>query len=67
MRILKLQDDDKENKKLRSEPVLPEGWGNIEQVFYYQGISYVLKVICSELISRHHDNPLASYFGIKKT
>ncbi len=46
---------------------LPKGWKDIEQVFHYQGFPYVLKVICSELISRYHDNLLASHFGIKKT
>ncbi len=52
--------------KLRLE-VLPEGWEDIEQVLYYQGLSYVPKVIRLELISRHHDDPLAGYFSIEKT
>ena len=67
MRLLKLQDDDKKAKKLRSEPVLLECWKNIKQVFHYQDLPYVLKVIYSELISRHHDNPLVGHFGIEKT
>ncbi len=66
MRLPELQDDNKEAIKLRSEG-LPEGWENIEQVFHYQGFLYVPKVIRSKLISRHHNNPLASHFGIKKT
>ncbi len=66
MRLPKLQDDDKEAMKLRSEG-LPEGWKDIKQVLHYQGLSYVPKVICSELINRHHDNLLAGYFGIEKT
>ncbi len=36
-------------------------------MFYYQGIPYVPKVICSELISRHYNNPLAGHFGIENT
>ncbi len=67
MRLPELQDDDKEAKKLRSEQVLPENWEDIEQVLYYQDLPYVPKVICSELISRHHDNLLAGHFGIEKT
>ncbi len=67
MRLLELQDDDKEAKKLRLEQVLPEGWEDIKQVLYYQGLLYVPKAIRSELISRHHNNPLAGYFGIEKT
>ncbi len=66
-RLPELQDDDKEAKKPRSKQVLPEGWEDIEQVFHYQGLSYVPKVIRSELINRHHNNPLADHFDIEKT
>ncbi len=66
MRLSELQEDDKEAMKLRSEG-LPEGWEDIEQVLHYQGLPYVPKVIRSELISRHHDDPLAGHFGIEKT
>ncbi len=66
MRLPELQDDDKEAMKLRSEG-LPEGWEDIEQVLHYQGLPYVPKVIRSELISRHNDDPLAGHFGIEKT
>ncbi len=52
MRLPERHDDDKEAMKLRSEG-LPEGWEDIEQVLYYQGLPYVPKVICSELIRRH--------------
>ena len=65
MRFLELQDNNKEVKKLRSEE-LSEGWEDIEEVFHYKYFLYVLKVICSKLISRHYENPLASHFGIKK-
>ncbi len=34
MRLPKLQDDDKEVKKLRSEG-LPESWEDIEQMLHY--------------------------------
>ncbi len=52
--------------KLGSEG-LPESWENIEQVLHYQDLPYIPKVIRLELISRHHNNPLACYFGIEKT
>ncbi len=57
MRLPELEDDDKEAKKLRLEG-LPKGLEDIEDVFHYQGLPYVPKVICSELISRYHDDPL---------
>ena len=66
MRFCELQDDDKKAKKLRSEELLQSG-KNIEQVLYYQAFLYVSKVIYSKLISRYHNDPLASDFGIKKT
>ncbi len=66
IRLPELQDDDKEAMKLRSEG-RPEGWEDIEQVLHYQSLLYVPKVIRSELIIRHYDNPLASHFGIEKT
>ncbi len=66
MRLPELQDDDKEAKKLRSEG-LPEGWEDIKQMFHHQSLSYIPKVISSELISRYHDNPLTGHFGIEKT
>ena len=66
MRLSELQDDDKEAKKLRSKG-LPEHWKDIKQVLHYQDLFHVSKVICSELISRHHNNPLVGYFGIEKT
>ncbi len=65
IRLPELQDDDKEAKKLRSEG-LSEGWKIIEQILHYQGLPYVPKVICSELISRYYDNPLVGHFGIEK-
>ncbi len=66
MRLPELQDEDKEAMKLRSEG-LPEGWKDIEQVLYYQGLPYVPKVIRSELLSRHHNDLLPCHFGIEKT
>ncbi len=65
MRLPELQDDNKEAMKLRSEG-LSEDWEDIEQVLHYQGLLYVPKVICSELIIRHYNDPLAGHFGIKK-
>ncbi len=66
MRLPQLQDDDKEAMKVRSKG-LPEGWEDIEQVLHYQSLPYIPKVIRSELISRHHDDPLVGHFGIEKT
>lgn len=66
MRLPELQEDNKVTKKLRSKKLL-EGWENIEQVLHYPGLPYVSKVICSELIIRHHNNSLISHFDMEKT
>ena len=34
---------------------------------HHQGLPYVPEIIRTELISRHHDDPLAGHFGIEKT
>ncbi len=47
--------------------MIVEGWEDIKEVLNYQDLPYVLKVIYSELISRHYNNPLAGYFGREKT
>ena len=66
IRLFELQDDNKKAKKIRSKGLL-EDWKDIEQVFHFLGLLYVSKVIHSELINRHHNNPLAGHFNIEKT
>ncbi len=66
MKLPELQNDDKQAKKLRSKGLL-EGWKDIEELLYYQGLLYVLKLIRLKLISRHYNDPLASHFNIEKT
>ncbi len=66
MRLSKLQDDDKEVKELSLKGLL-EGWEDIKAVFYDQSLLYILKVICSNLINKYHNDPLADHFEIAKT
>ena len=65
LRLHKLQAKDEQAQKTRTEH--PKGWDNINSVLHYQGLPYVPKIIRTELISRHHDNLLASHFGMEKT
>ena len=65
MRLPGLQVDNKEAKKLRSEK-LSESWKDIKKMLYYQSFLYILKVIFSELISKHYNDPLIGHFDIKK-
>ena len=65
LRLHKLKAKEKQARKTRAEH--SEGWDNIDNVLHYQGLSYVPKIIRTELISRHHNNLLAGHFGIEKT
>ena len=65
MKFPELQNDDKKTKKLRSEE-LAECWKDIKEVLHYQSLLYISKVICLELINRHHNNLFADHFGIEK-
>ena len=67
LRFSKLQENDEEAKLLRGAAGLPEGWEDVKEVLQYQGLPYVPGVIRSEVISRHHNDPLAEYIGIDKT
>lgn len=64
---LRLPKLEKNNPKIRElGKDLPEGWKDVKDIFYYQSILFVPKIICLKIISRHYNNPLAGYFGIKK-
>ncbi len=57
MKHLNLQDNDKEAKKLKVER-LPKSLENIQEIFYYQKLLYISKIISSKLISmRSIDRP----------
>ena len=65
--LFELQENNKETKLFRSCVGLPEGWEDVKRVLQYQGLPYVSAIICSEVISRHHNDSLAGHFGIDKT
>ena len=67
LQLSELQENDEEAKLLRSSASLPEGWEDVEGVLQFQGLPYVPAIIRSEVLSRHHDNPLIGHFGIDKT
>ena len=66
MRLLELQDNNKEAKKFKLKR-LSKSWKNSEKMFYYQDLLYVLKIFCSKLINRQYDNLFINYFDIEKT
>ena len=67
LRLSELQENDDKVKLLRGSADLPEGWEDVEGVLQYQGLPYVPEIICSKVISRHHNDLLVGHFGIDKT
>ena len=56
LRLSELQENDEEAKLFRRAAGLPKGWKDIERVLQYQGLPYIPEIICSEVISRHHND-----------
>ena len=63
--LAELQESDKEDRRVRAEGL--NGYKELNGVLYHQELPFVLKAIRTEIISRHHDDPLAEHFGINKT
>lgn len=64
--LQKLQQKNPKTQKIILE-ALQEDWDDLDGVLYHEGLSYVLKIIYSKLISRYQNDPLAGHFGINKT
>ena len=65
LRLQELQETDLKAQKLRQQKA--DGYEEIDKIFHHQGLPFVPEAIWTELISRHHDDPLAGHFGIEKT
>ncbi len=65
------QVEDSHAKKVRagsSEEGLKNSWEeNADRVLCYQSLLYIPEIMMTELVSRHHDDPLVGHFGIDKT
>ena len=65
LRLPELQAEDQVARKM-SEKDLKKGWKEIDGVLYRKGRPYLLEIIRTKIISRHHDEPLAGHFGVEK-
>ena len=65
-RLPELQVEDQAAREIWQQG-LKKGWAEVEGVLYYEGLPYLPEIIRTEIISRHHDDPLARHFGIEKT
>ena len=66
LRLPELQESDDEARKIRAKG-LKDDYEEVDGVLHYQGLPFVPKAIQTELISQHHDDPLAGHFGVNKT
>ena len=66
LRLVELQMEDSQARKIRAE-ILGGNWEDSNGILHHYGLFYIPKIIKTELISRHHDDPLAGYFDIEKT
>ena len=66
LRLQELQSKDKQARKFRAEQSVKNGWEDIDGMLYHQSLPYILKILQTELISKHHNNSLAGHFGIEK-
>ena len=64
LRLQELQSKDKQAQKAKA--MYSEDWDNIKEFLHYQGLFFVLKIIWTEFISRHHNNLLVDHFDIEK-
>ena len=64
--LVELQAEDGQTRKIRAEKP-GRNWEDSDGILHYQGLLYIPEIIKTGLISRHHDDPLADCFGIKKT
>ena len=66
LQLTKLLAKDKEANTLKVAD-FPEDWEDVKGVLGYQGLLYVPEIICSKVISCHHNDLLARHFRIDKT
>ena len=65
LRLAELQESDEESQRIRAEGL--NRYEELDGVLYHKGLPFVPEAIWTEIISRHHDDPLAGHFGINKT
>ena len=65
LRLQELQETDSKAQELRQQKA--NSYEKINDILHHQSLPFVPKAIRTELISRHHNDPLAGHFGIEKT
>ena len=64
--LVELQAENSQARKIRAVK-LGRNQKNSNGILNHESLPYIPEIIRTELISRHHDDPLAGHFGIEKT
>ena len=67
LRVTELQANYKQANEIKADTTKKKGWEDINDLLHFQGLSYVLEIICTKLIGWHYNDPLKGHFGIEKT
>ena len=65
--LQELQETNSEARELKQQRLQNGPYQDINGVLHYQCLPFMQEAIWIELISRHHNDPLAGHFGIEKT
>ena len=65
LRLAELQESDEEAWRIKAEGL--NEYKELDGVLYHQRLPFIPETIRTEIISWHHDDPLARHFGIDKT
>ena len=66
MQLPELQAEDQAARKIRKKE-LKEGWAEVEEVLHFQNLPYLPEIISTEIMGRHHNDPLEGNLGIEKS
>lgn len=67
LRLSKLQKSNKKSLKLKVVEKLLRAQKNLNKLLYHYSLSYILKIISSNLINQYHNHSLISHVKVNKT
>ena len=66
LRLVELQTKNGQARKIRVEK-LGRNWEDSNRILNHKDLPYIPEIIKTKRINKHHDDPLAGHFSIKKT
>ena len=65
LRLVELQESDEEVRRIKAKGL--NEYKELDEILYHQGLPFLPEAIWTEIISQHHEDPLAEHFVIDKT